>query len=161
MKRLLLFSLYLGSATAGYAQSDRETIYIDSITVKAFVAKLHKDAEERTGGNYIPVFDKKTAGAWVSEKDIPFLLKEIRSEKKCRCMVHPFSSTMPPKVEYATMGGIAMDIIDNYRGRMPFPGKSAIKLQDGSDYPVWYRCPKTEPERVAEIEKWATQNKKE
>lgn len=159
MKLSLLIPACLLSVLC-HAQNDRPEIVLDNVTPKEFVAAVKADAVERTGGNYIPVVTRTKQGAWITEKDIPFLLKLIRSEEKCRCIVNPLSVRMPPKEQYATLGGIVMDMLDHYRNKTPFPFKTMVKLEDGADYPAWYRCPRTDAARVKEITTWGEKVKK-
>lgn len=107
-----------------------------------------------SGRNMISILDWHGKGSWVKETELEYLVKLVHSEQKCRCLVNFLSSTLPGNEEYATVGGVAMDVIDYYRGEIEqFPGKTMIMYHNGN-YPVWYRCPKTDAARAKEIEEW-------
>ena len=136
MKRILSFFL-VAIATNAFAQN---SVYLDSVTVKEFSTIAFQPIVPGSYGNELAIYGKSSIN-WIQKEDVKILMALIRSDAKCRCVVHGFSSYRTPVTEYSTVGGIAMDLIDAFRGQTQYPAR------------MW-TCTKTDKQRAAAIEKW-------
>jgi len=84
---------------------------------------------------------------WIKPEDVNFLMKQIHSEEKCKCIVKVWSSYLPI-YDYSTVGGQAMNMIESYKNHVPY-------------YPGLWNCAKNDSLRAKEIETWwkSTQQK--
>jgi hypothetical protein len=136
MKRILSIFLTV-TAMEVFAQN---SVYLDSISVKDFSAIAFEPIVRGSYRNELAVLGK-TPTNWIRKEDVKVLMALVRSDAKCRCVVHGLSSYRTPVTEYSTVGGIAMDLIDAFRGQTQYPAK------------MW-TCTKTDKQRASAIEKW-------
>lgn len=55
---------------------------------------------------------------WINEENIDSLMNLIESNIKCRCTMHPHSSTI--YFDSSSLGGYAAILVDSYRKKVPF-----------------------------------------
>jgi len=111
---------------------------IDSLNVLRYLETLRASSPKNKGRRLLAY--AQADSNWVRRTDIPGLLDQIGSNERAFCVMSVHSSLWVTKDEFATIGGHAMDIIDAYRFRTPYPPLKA--------------CPKTDSTRVADIRTW-------
>jgi hypothetical protein len=95
-------------------------IILDSITVKEYIDILKIQ-------NPIPygVYRLNTFGDapnnWITKSDIAQMIGLIDSQVRTYCVMQTISSNMPDLLEYSTLGGQIMNLIDSYRFNKKYP----------------------------------------
>ena len=123
---------------------NRLTIKLDSITIKEYIDILKIQ-------NPIPygVYVLNTLGDapknWITKSDIAQMIDLIDSENRTYCVMQIISSNMPDLLEYSTLGGQIMNVIDSYRLNKNYP----FFLTD---------CAKNDEIRKKEIIEWWENN---
>ena len=77
---------------------------------------------------------------WVKKENIEPLIKLLKSQEKCYCIVNPLSSYSASS-ESATVGGFAIELINSYR------------LKKKLSFGLW-SCPETDERKANEIIAW-------
>lgn len=130
--------------TTAYAQST-PAILFDSTNALALMAAAKNYNAGTRDGNVLSIVGMPRRN-FVTKADVNELIQFVDSKEKCRCMVNVFSSYKIPNTEYATVGGMAMDLIEAYR--------------NGTGYPdMMVKCPKTDNNRALELKQWWARQK--
>jgi hypothetical protein len=145
MKNILYLLIFLFAITSkSPAQSraaDNPNFSADlhKVSPRQLLDILNFNSGKAKGAKFVTVsFDPPKN--WVGKEDLGYLMKLIRSQDKCRCVIHVFSSYLPFQ-DSSTIGGQAMNMIDSYRTGKPY--------FEGS-----WNCAKTDSARLREIELW-------
>lgn len=146
---LLLFALVIavifGFAGSKSSLNPKEVTSVSNIrvdfnviTVKEFIELIKKrklnDRENSIG------YLKNAKVGWVKKSDLDLLIPLIRSTDTCKCVISLLSSSNYPG-QYSILGGFAIELINSYRFNVEFPEQL-------------YNCPRTEEEKIKEIERW-------
>lgn len=123
---------------------NRLSILLDSITVKEYIDIL-KIQNPIPNGVYILNTFGDAPNNWITRSDIAQMISLIDSQARTYCVMQMISSNMPDLLEYSTLGGQIMNLIDSYRFNKKYPGF----LTD---------CAKNDEMRKKEIIEWWENN---
>ena len=114
---------------------------LNNMTVLSFLDKI---GIEETSFHKVPVLtidQSETKYDWVKRTDIDTLLALVKSKKRCKCIVSPFSSNIPN--DSAELGGYAIKILNAYKNKK--------NVNFGL-----YSCPKSDERKAEDLIKWWT-----
>jgi hypothetical protein len=99
---------------------NRLSIILDSITVNEYIDIL-KIQNPIPYGIYILNTSGNAPNNWITKRDIAQMISLIDSQARTYCIMQMISSNMPDLLEYSTLGGQIMNLIDSYRFNKKYP----------------------------------------
>jgi len=114
-------------------------IRMSEITVVEFITELKVENKNSIELNILSTIGQ-TDKNWITTTDLKFLISQIDSKEKAKCVNRSISSFIPDS-KNMTIGNQAISIIESYRQNEPFPNGL-------------YICKIYDLEKRNEIQKW-------
>ncbi len=112
-------------------------IRMSEITLKEFITELK--IENNNGLNILSTIGQ-TDKNWITNSDLKFLISQIESKEKAKCVNRVISSFIPDS-KNMTIGNQVISIIEAYRKNEPYPNEI-------------YICEIYDTEKIKEILEW-------